>query len=465
MYTILIVDDEKAIVEGLNMIISRGMDNCKVVGMAYDCDQGFDKAMELQPDIVVTDIRMLKGDGLDMIAQLKEAGNASKFIILSGYASFEYAKRGMSLGARFYLNKPVEEEELFECLRLAMQDVEQERTQSTAIERMRKTYATAIEDMQDVILRDVLDSEPKDAWLTVDRLDAVGFPVSGTHYACALAELYEERESQDDGAVEAALHGLRDWEAGKDGLRIVQYGQSQLAVVAYGKNTANERMLLQTFQGMQRDLAERTGLRISIGIGLIYEDFHGIVKSFAEAREALNYRIIKGLYAVVPYSEVQARLGHAAAQIAESDLMKLEACLDHLDIEGASAIVRSIFTAMTENGELSLSHLQYQCMSMLFCGMRKLTPAQFKSGDWLQHNLLSLDRLAQFRSLEQLREWILQALRELISLRAIGSNQPKKDVIADVKRYIADHYDQNISLADLSSRVYLYPDYLSNLFK
>ncbi|KHL97059.1 hypothetical protein QW71_03895 [Paenibacillus sp. IHB B 3415] len=126
-YTIVLVDDEKGIIDGLKVIIRRYLPQCEVIGFAYDGDEGFELVRRLQPHIVITDIRMLQVDGLEMIEKLKKEGIASKFIILSGYAEFEYARKGMYLGVRYYLNKPIEEDELQECTQQIINEIEQER--------------------------------------------------------------------------------------------------------------------------------------------------------------------------------------------------------------------------------------------------------------------------------------------------------------------------------------------------
>ena len=52
-YAVLIVDDEPGIAEGLKFLIERYLPECRVVGMAYDGTQGYETAMELQPDLVL----------------------------------------------------------------------------------------------------------------------------------------------------------------------------------------------------------------------------------------------------------------------------------------------------------------------------------------------------------------------------------------------------------------------------
>lgn len=127
MYSIVLIDDEKGIIDGLKIIIRRYLPKCEVVGCAYDGIEGYLQVLELSPDIVITDIRMLRRDGLEMIEMLLKEGVQSKFIILSGYAEFEYARKGMQLGVRYYLTKPVEELELQASVNQIIQEIEASR--------------------------------------------------------------------------------------------------------------------------------------------------------------------------------------------------------------------------------------------------------------------------------------------------------------------------------------------------
>jgi two-component system response regulator YesN len=125
MYTLMIVDDEKGIVDGLKIIISRILPECRIVAVAYDGENGFRLGMEFHPQIIVTDIKMFKEDGLSMIEKLQQAGCNACFVIISAYQDFHFAQKGMRLGVRYYLTKPVEELELRQCVRQIITDIEQ----------------------------------------------------------------------------------------------------------------------------------------------------------------------------------------------------------------------------------------------------------------------------------------------------------------------------------------------------
>ncbi|WP_240416032.1 response regulator transcription factor [Paenibacillus periandrae] len=123
----MLVDDEVTITEGLKVTIDWEQNQCVVVATCKDGDEAVQLAIEVDPDIVISDIRMLNMDGLSMIKQLKSIESRAKFIVLSGYSEFELAKRAILLGIHAYLLKPVEEEELEDALRRCVESIEQEK--------------------------------------------------------------------------------------------------------------------------------------------------------------------------------------------------------------------------------------------------------------------------------------------------------------------------------------------------
>ena len=90
---------------------------CNIVGLAKDGKEGLDMILDLEPDIVISDIRMPKMTGIEMIQNAKKQGKDFFSIILTSYAEFEYAKSAIEFGASGYLLKPVDEDELVELLK------------------------------------------------------------------------------------------------------------------------------------------------------------------------------------------------------------------------------------------------------------------------------------------------------------------------------------------------------------
>lgn len=127
MYKVVLVDDENRITRGLSHIIAWERLNCTVVGTAYNGETGLRLVEDTQPDIVITDINMPYMNGLEMIEALKARSSPIKFIILSGYNDFQYAQKGIRLGIKNFILKPVNEQELEESIQLITFEIENER--------------------------------------------------------------------------------------------------------------------------------------------------------------------------------------------------------------------------------------------------------------------------------------------------------------------------------------------------
>jgi YesN/AraC family two-component response regulator len=115
MFKLLIVEDEVNSRKGLQDLIS-SMGNNLSITTAVDGQEGLHKAIIDPPDIIITDIKMPKLNGIEMIKQLRAQGISSRIFILSGYAEFEYAKAALTLGVSDYILKPVVPSQVFALL-------------------------------------------------------------------------------------------------------------------------------------------------------------------------------------------------------------------------------------------------------------------------------------------------------------------------------------------------------------
>lgn len=116
MYKVLIVDDERLIREGLRGLIDWEAQGFRVEAVASDGVEALELLGTLQPDLVIADIRMPRMDGLEFLETLRSRGESVRFLVLSGYAEFEYAQRASALRIDGYLLKPVDEGELVKRL-------------------------------------------------------------------------------------------------------------------------------------------------------------------------------------------------------------------------------------------------------------------------------------------------------------------------------------------------------------
>jgi DNA-binding response OmpR family regulator len=117
---ILIVDDERDIVKAV-MIRLQGA-GYEVV-TAFDGAQGVFMAHKEKPDLIILDIRMPAGNGFSVAQRLKRSMHTFTIpvIFLTGSPEKNAEKKAMALGARFYIKKPYDPEELLDAVKKALE--------------------------------------------------------------------------------------------------------------------------------------------------------------------------------------------------------------------------------------------------------------------------------------------------------------------------------------------------------
>lgn len=116
MYRVVLVDDERLILEGLSKVVPWKNMDCTVAGMACDGREGLALIRRERPDIVFTDIRMPNMDGLTMLAALHSEFPRMQMAVLTAYRDFDYAQQAINLGVCRYLLKPSKMEEITQAI-------------------------------------------------------------------------------------------------------------------------------------------------------------------------------------------------------------------------------------------------------------------------------------------------------------------------------------------------------------
>lgn len=117
---ILVIDDEKNILESIKMVLT--YENYPVATTNNGLD-GIDLYKQLKPDIVLLDVKMPGFNGLDVLKQLKDINEFSEIIMISGHSGIEEALEAAKLGAFDFLEKPISRDKLILTVRNAMEKV------------------------------------------------------------------------------------------------------------------------------------------------------------------------------------------------------------------------------------------------------------------------------------------------------------------------------------------------------
>jgi len=113
---LFIADDSEILRSRLVEMLSE-FEEIEIVGQAEYAQEAIESIREIIPDVVILDLRLPDGNGINVLKKIKEGNSSIKVIIFTNYPYFQYKKRCLEAGAEFFFYKATEFEKLIEVLR------------------------------------------------------------------------------------------------------------------------------------------------------------------------------------------------------------------------------------------------------------------------------------------------------------------------------------------------------------
>lgn len=151
MYKVLLVDDEPAILKSEKRAIMNRAKRFEVVGEAHDVKKAISLYNQLEPHVVLTDIRMPGKDGISLVKYISE--NKRSFptlcIVVSGYSDFDYVRNSFIYDAYDYLLKPINPSKIEELFKRIENEIEtrMDRGSENEDSESEKVVKTGYEDL------------------------------------------------------------------------------------------------------------------------------------------------------------------------------------------------------------------------------------------------------------------------------------------------------------------------------
>lgn len=445
MYTVLIVDDERNIRDGLKLIIDWKKYDCSIVGDVDDGELGYLACKELNPDIVITDIKMPKMDGMEMIRKIKEDEISPKFIVLSGFSEFAYAKSAIELGVKSYILKPIDEVELQKSIKTVITEIENSKEKKEIMESYR-----------DLALKDIVDGFSQEQEDITMLLTSINTPLISCDYTCGVIEISELSISSSNDSVSNLETYLND--KGYD-IYTFLYRTNQIGFILYQYPSESEK--LYTLHQLVSDYLSSDTV---FAIGNTYDTVDELSTSFYEAMNALNHKIIKGNNTVISYESLSQQdnvLINDSYQIYE----QLERLIEELDTEGCRKLITDYYNDLKNSTDISLLDLQLSTLYFIIPILRKMPNIQSQLTAFLKKDMLSLQEIFRFNTIDALANWLINVVRSIVEIMQKNRIKKNKNIINQIIKYMNENYAENITLSSISEEFYINPYYLSQLFK
>ena len=481
LYRIILVDDEEEVRKSIIRKIDWTAVGFAVVGDAENGEDALEKIENLEPDVVLTDIRMPYMDGLTLAERIRQKYPSMKIVIFSGYDDFEYAKQAIKLNVTEYILKPVNVEELTAILKRIKTNLDEEIEQKRNVNLLRENYKRSLPILREQFLKDLI-SRPMDGETVQTLLREYDIPLAGAKEWIAIAvELELEQElTQEEAPLplheEKNLIPISVMQILSENLKpsyrfsLLSFSGSadaKIAGIAAIDENNSQTELINILGDICKEIRKTLKVPVTIGIGHSAQKLENISRSFQSALDALGYRSVVGTGSTIYINDVEPGIG-GKLQFGSEEESALIQAIKFGPEEKIRETVRGIVDRMNE-ARVHARQQQAYILSVANCMIQLIQQYDLNMEEIFAEDPLGPDPFTVIQSMlnrENFSRWLFQTALKINNALSRERDYAARQVIEKAKQYIMDNYqDPGLSVEQICRYLHMSPAYFSTMFK
>lgn len=452
MYSLLVVDDEKVICEGLkhriNLLRIPKLNSIKTALNGREALKIIDKD---PPDIIITDIRMPEVGGLELIETVSRNKPNIKFIVLSGYETYDYIRSAFKLGAVDYLLKPVSSDDLEYHLCSLIKKLDNEQKLKN-FETEKNTENSNVLLIQLLLSQYLHPKVEKKILVKLKELFPHNFFIAGI---IAIEYNLDYRKNLDliSGQFELLIKKL----SYKRHLKFSYlFNHSKYPVIIF--NISKKELyprIVKLMKDFTNNLEKILPLNLVAATSSVMNSVSSIKKLYSQAEEAISYRIMYGSNQVIEYCNLPAK--SQKLNLSKGDFIGIENALKLRSVKQFNLLIDKYFsreflkTQTIENVKKLYHVILKKITDIMNCQEYFLTEENKKDFD-------------KFFSLEEMKSYLKDYLYKI--LQYISQHEETEKTVVDIAiKYLKENYMKEVNMAEVSNMVSMNYSYFSKLFK
>ncbi len=470
MFKVFLVEDEIVVREGIRKNILWEQYGFLYAGDASDGELALPLIRQIQPDLLITDIKMPFMDGLALIELVRKELPNIKIVIISGYDDFSYAQQAIGLGVEQYLLKPILKDKLAEILIALQQKMQTEQQQQEHVARFQREAQVYEMDsrrrfFEKVVTGGLSVSEISETARTLGidvnapSYNIVLYSLSSSEFNGSMPESYTEVLAEVQERVTQSVINHPE-------LILFRWSITTYAILIKG---GLDDILQQTVAcvGNIQSLCEYAGCDVDwyIAYGTPVSRLGAIPACFSEANRVLSYRYLCPEEHVLSEASIRdfRKKGSPNTQTGncEIDRNRIHSFL----MSGTEVEITRFIDQLLQNAgeDASLPFFcKYLTMTVCYAAAEYLD-----SIGCLREGFRPLDIRTEDSMQKPEEAWNTahQVLKQAIELRDSESKKQQCNLLKQAILFIDEHYpEETISLDRVAKRVNISPNYFSAMF-
>ncbi|MGZ7441504.1 response regulator [Paenibacillus sp. TH7-28] len=467
--SLCIIDDIKSVVDGLTAM-NWEEQGIRVAGVSNNGEEGLKLIGGVRPDMVITDIRMPKMDGLSLLRAVLEENRSCKVILISGYADFEYAQQAVQLGAFDFVVKPFSEEEIMSTVLRAKAEIMEERSKRLSLWEMENKLRESMPVLRQEYF--ALLVSHRTSWEEASRRwDFLNIELEPQGFVVMLIEIDRFQEQVAELSIRemelirfSLLNIVQETLADHARCLVFRARHDRYLAVLNDTSVSRPFSPIEIAEQCCRNIERYTKFTISIGVGGRVEEISELPDSYRQAHRALSHHLFTEGNAAIMYDDIHQSGSQEPLALEYKDELLLALRSGNVSRTGAilSAISETLQSLISRQNPDYLLSLYDELAASAIRTFYEMVP--YPDIQPLIQRFRAVQGTAGL-SLSSLQHQLLALCTEGAGLVRQNSLSEGQRVIYEATRYIKGRLSEDITVGECAAHVHLSASYFSSLFK
>jgi two-component system response regulator YesN len=465
VYKVLIVDDEVLVRVGLKTTIDWEDIGFTVVAEASNGEQGYEQYKKFLPDVIITDIKMPKKDGLWLVEKVRKENPHIKILVLTCYDDFAYARKALKFDVDDYILKSeVEDEELISV----MQSVKKKIEDNSAIRQFKDKNLINRNDIKRSIFNDTVKSNFILDDKLLERFNTIEFPTENTELAFVGISINDYKKVHSEKSSlkqinQAVLNIIFDLLTERSIEYIYAY-QSKKNRFCLSSQHLSENEVKRIFTSASNAVKQYFDMSLSVVYTEVFDKLNeaGTIYSRFIDKEQIMFYKNESAFFIANIDDIS---------FSEANVISLRKQQNRKFIEaiGQENLVRANLLVREVESIFDLNEFNPKTVKIFYCN---LIGDIFNSYGTSFENSRSVSKYEYYYGQIENADYLQNIVKMLLVFteKAINEihnmryNNPKT-IINQAINFIHHHYEEKISLEDVAQNLNLSKHYLCSAFK
>jgi len=471
MFKVMIVDDEIYVVALIRKMISWEKYQMQVEATANDGVTALELVRKINPDLVVVDIRMPGYDGVSFMDKVREFNRNVRFIVISGHKQFDYARGALRNNVEDYLLKPISKEELEKAIKHAQEKLIASREKNTKLKEMQSALDNSKKQLRRLFIESVLNGEMPQLPKKVEEINK-RFSTEFREGIFQMVAISFDTSIDYGGLEQEGLPGMTFAEEIRSRMELLCYDLLKIEkqmfsifLINYAKEQEEnviECLKQQAMNGMLQG-KKFDNLLFRICVAKEVKDIKEIEVSIHSMHRLLLARTTLPEGEIIEEKNIHEE-GMISDKILNHNVEQFEQALVLLDIEEISRCIKESFSRAYYDIKKD-ALLYYKVFNKLvekiythFQNMGIINESAMEFQTRFEEYYINVAKSSDYA------QTLIERVAELLKENRLTDSR-EVPAVRIAKRYIREHYKEDISLPMLADLANVSAVYLSRLFK